>query len=77
MPACASEASVASSQCFATVRSVTMAVRTPGRSAATRAAQRLQHVAADDDVIGAIAERDVDGDGVGMFERRGHGVTLT
>ena len=25
-------------------------------------AQRLQHVAADDDVIGAIAERDVDGD---------------
>ena len=37
MPACASEPSVFSSQCFATVRSVTMAVRTPGRKAAMRA----------------------------------------
>ena len=37
MPACASEASACSSQCFATVRSVTMAVRAPGRNAATRA----------------------------------------
>ena len=37
MPASASEASVFSSQCLATVRSVTMAVRTPGRKAATRA----------------------------------------
>ena len=37
MPASASERSVGSSQCFATVRSVTMAVRTPGRNAATRA----------------------------------------
>ena len=39
-------------------------------------AQRWQHVAADDDVIGAIAERDVDGDRIGMFQRRGHGVAL-
>ncbi len=38
-------------------------------------AQRPQHVAADDDVIGAIAERDIDGDRIGMFQRRGHGVT--
>ena len=36
MPASDSEASVCSSQCLATVRSVTMAVRAPGRSAATR-----------------------------------------
>ena len=37
MPASASAASVFSSQCFATVRSVTMAVRAPGRNAAMRA----------------------------------------
>ena len=37
MPASASEASVCSSQCFATLRSVTMAVRAPGRNAAMRA----------------------------------------
>src|SRR5260370_1299922 len=36
MPACASEVSVCSSQCFATLRSVTMAARAPGRNAATR-----------------------------------------
>ena len=36
MPACASDASVCASQCFATVRSVTIAVRAPGRSAAMR-----------------------------------------
>jgi hypothetical protein len=36
MPASASEASVLSSQCLATLRSVTMAVRAPGRNAATR-----------------------------------------
>jgi hypothetical protein len=35
-------------------------------------AQRLQHAAADDDVIGALAERDIDGDRIGMFQRRGH-----
>ena len=40
------------------------------------AAQRLQHVAADHDVIGAVAERDVDGDGIGMFQGRGHWVAL-
>ena len=39
-----------------------MAVRAPGRSAAIARAERWQHVAADHDVIGAIAERDVDGD---------------
>ena len=37
MPASASERSVGSSQCLATVLSVTIAVRTPGRSAAMRA----------------------------------------
>jgi hypothetical protein len=36
MPAAASELSVFSSQCLATVRSVTIAARTPGRNAATR-----------------------------------------
>ena len=36
MPACASDAWVGASQFFATVRSVTMAVRTPGRIAAMR-----------------------------------------
>jgi hypothetical protein len=36
MPASASEASVFSNQCLATLRSVTMAVRAPGRNAATR-----------------------------------------
>ena len=39
-----------------------MAVRAPGRNAAMRCAERRQHVAADDDVIGAIAERDIDRD---------------
>ena len=53
-----------------------MAVRTPGRKRGDARAQRLQHVAADDDVIGAVAERDVDGDRIGMFQWRGHGVTL-
>ena len=37
IPACDSDASVGSSQCLATVRSVTMAVRAPGRKAAMRA----------------------------------------
>jgi hypothetical protein len=37
MPAAANEICVFSSQCLATVRSVTIAVRTPGRNAATRA----------------------------------------
>ena len=41
------------------------------------AAQRWQHVAADHDVIGAIAERDIDGDGIGMLQGRGHGVALS
>ncbi|MGY4381604.1 hypothetical protein ACVWZ3_009243 [Bradyrhizobium sp. i1.3.6] len=36
MPAEASDASVGSSQYFATVRSVMIAVRTPGRKRATR-----------------------------------------
>ncbi len=76
MPASVSEASVFSSQCFATLRSVTMAVRTPGRKRGDARAQRWQHVAADDDVIGALAERDIDGDRIGMFQRRGHGVAL-
>ena len=35
-------------------------------------AKGLQHIAADDDVIGAVAERDVDDDGIGMLQRRGH-----
>ena len=35
-------------------------------------AERRQHVAADHDVIGALAERDIDRDGIGMFQRRGH-----
>ena len=38
-------------------------------------AQRWQHIAADDDVVGAVAERDIDRDRVGMFQRRGHRVT--
>ena len=76
MPASVSERSVCSSQCLATVRSVTMAVRTPGRNAATRAPSDGQHAAADDDVIGAVAERDVDRDIGGMFQWRSHGVTL-
>jgi hypothetical protein len=37
MPASVRDASVCSSQCLATVRSVTIAVRAPGRSAAIRA----------------------------------------
>ncbi len=37
MPAAVNEASVLSSQYFATLRSVTIEVRTPGRSAAIRA----------------------------------------
>src|SRR5829696_3865279 len=39
-------------------------------------AERGQHAAADDDVIGAIAEGDVDRDIGGMFQWRSHGVTL-
>src|SRR5829696_5280861 len=39
-------------------------------------AERGQHAAADDDVIGAITEGDVDGDIGGMFQWRSHGVTL-
>ena len=39
-------------------------------------AERGQHAAADDDVIGAVAERDVDRDIGGMFQWRSHGVTL-
>ncbi len=35
--------------------------------------QRAQHVAADHDVIGAVAERDVDGNGGGVFQGRSHG----
>ena len=41
------------------------------------AAQRGQHAAADDDVIGALAECDVDHDGIGVFQRRGHRVAPT
>ncbi len=37
-------------------------------------AQRLHHIAANDNVIGALAERDVDRDRVGMFQGRGHHV---
>src|SRR5260370_5436920 len=40
-------------------------------------AQRLQHVAADHDVIGALAERDIDRDGIGMFQWSGHFVALS
>ena len=39
-------------------------------------AERGQHAAADDDVIGAIAERDVDLDGIGMFQRGSHRTAL-
>ena len=39
-------------------------------------AERRQHAAADDDVIGAVAEGDVDRDIGGMFQWRSHGVTL-
>src|SRR6266702_3489816 len=39
-------------------------------------AQRRQHIAADDDVVGAIAERNVDGDWIGVSQWRGHGVAL-
>src|SRR5579862_4254193 len=39
-------------------------------------AERGEHVAADHDVIGAILQRDVD-DGRVLFQRRGHGATLT
>ena len=49
-----------------------MAVRAPGRNAGDPPAQRRQHVAADHDVIGALAERDLDRDRTGMFQRRGH-----
>ena len=40
-------------------------------------AQRSQHAAADDDVIGAVAERDIDRNGIGIFQRRGHRVAPT
>ncbi len=40
-------------------------------------AQRRQYVAADHDVIGAVTERDIDNDGIGMFQGRGHGVALS
>src|SRR2546429_931102 len=39
-------------------------------------AERLQHATADDDVVGALAKRDVDRDIGGMFQWRSHGVTL-
>src|SRR5438445_644230 len=55
MPAAASDASVGSSQYFATVRSVTTAVRTPGRKAAIGAAA---HTAHDDVVICLEPDRD-------------------
>ena len=47
-----------------------------GTQAGDASAQRLQHVAADDDVIGPVAERDVDGNRIGMFQWCGHGVAL-
>src|SRR5262245_47490972 len=40
-------------------------------------AERGKDVAADDNVIGAIAERHVDNGDVGLFQRRGHGAALT
>src|ERR1700760_2848173 len=40
-------------------------------------AERGQNVAADHDVIGAIAERNVYIDEVGVFQRRGHGTAPT
>ena len=75
-PAAASDASAGSSQCLGN--------RAVGDNSGARARtersdarpQRRQHVAADDDVIGAVAERNVDGDGIGMFQWRSHGVTL-
>ena len=39
-------------------------------------AERSQHVATDHDVVGAIAERDVDDGRVRMFQRRGHRAAL-
>jgi len=44
-----------------------MAVRAPGRKRGDTRAQRTQLIAADDDVIGALAERDLNSDGIGMF----------
>src|SRR5258706_406062 len=46
----------------------------PGLAADGGIDLRQQHVAADDDVVGALAERDIDRDGVGMFQGRGHRV---
>src|ERR1700759_2777251 len=37
--------------------------------------ERAQHLAADDDVIGAPFEGDVDNDGIAMFQRGGHRAT--
>ena len=43
-----------------------------------RAPKRREQAAADDDVVGARAERDLDGDRLGSSpaQRRGHGVRL-
>ncbi len=76
MPACASVTSVGSSQYACDV-----AVGDDGRAHAgpkgcDARAERRQHVAADDDVVGAAAERDVDDHGIGMLQRRGHGAAL-
>src|SRR5258708_15546681 len=38
-------------------------------------AQQWEHITADHDVIGALTERDIDRDGIGTFQRRGHRVT--
>ena len=77
MPACASELSVLLEPVLGD-----SAVGDDGGAGARpqggdAAAQRLQHVAADHDVIGAIAERDIDGNGIGMLQGRGHGVALS
>ena len=74
MPASASEASVLLEPMLGDVAVGDDGGARAGPQRGDPRAQRRQHVAADDDVIGAIAERDIDGDGIGMFQRRGHGV---
>ena len=45
----------------------------PGRSAAIRSPSVGEQAAADHDVVGALAERDVDRDRIAGAQRRGHG----
>ena len=76
MPACASELSVLLEPVLGDGAVGDDGGAGAGPQGGDAAAQRLQHVAADHDVIGAIAERDIDGDGIGMLQGRGHGVAL-